>query len=780
MNFKKIALIALIILVLSGAGLYYVLSSAGTSTGTAPKPLNQQYNLSVIDTGVVDYGAEGQRSVYITYSAATQDLRNITLHARRYASEIPTDIYMLDYPSDGSTGKDDFKQALESGLMANGVLQGNATLQVVKINQPALVSKRMVLIVPTGRIPADLVDPSSDVNIAKLAARGCVIIYLGGDFSLSIGRDSVVREIPDGTLSQFNLSYGARLGPGTDRPYRLEQSRFTFTGPGSYTVSNAITVQPIGSGYVAAFPDTLDLGWGRTGPAAAGEDIAEFIYQAGWQVPITAGTLNVPVTNATNPFRGTLFLNPSPDNGGFVRLYITAISPNETNRKANVTFKREFRDLVILNPVTGTISHPAIGVNGSTLNFHIVFRENFSETREINLYLRAFKNMEEVQEQDLGAVSFETIYERNMRYNVNLSGGDHVLRVQDFSGKTYAQSFLHIPDVTILSKGEGWEVPRFAFQMLSDGLPVANTVVTVKMDGKFAKNLTTSSDGSFSYAPPEVPAFGDHTFTFEATGRTMALKLSRVRTITFVDDPKNQIILVAIVIVGILGIALQRTEPPKYYIDVPDFPPQKKERIPLSRFSLINLIESTNKDYRWKYMPLTAQEIKANVRKKLTYQGKAIMISDYNLEKLLGQLCDTGEIFLSSGLYGLKGWIAQSGKAPDYLATFRTLRNFFINSAVLFTDIGQRQDCDTLANYRGENLMVHIYEGDATVRRALLSARKGRNYIVFSTAYDVAEFLRRLSNSATPASVALKMEMDSGQVVLTHAGALGRILGRAS
>ena len=781
MNLKKILIIALIVIILAAAGLYYILqSSASGQQPSAPRELNPQYNLSILETGVVDYGTQGERSIYVLYSFEAQDIPKFTIEGRRYPDPIPTDIYILDHPCDGCVGKADFVSSLEKNLKMNGMIPANSTLTPIKINQPERLTKKGIIIVPTGRIPADMVDSRSDANIKRLTNMGSVVIYIGNDFSLSISAGGVIREVPEGALGEMGISYSQSRGARATEPYHFEESQFSLVGGNVTTIAGAIYATKMGSGYFVVFPNTLDLGWSQSGPAAAGEDVAELIYQSAWQAPIANATKVRESSEPNFTMRDTLFLSPSSENGGYVRLYLTTYGPNRTESGEFTEFKREYMDVNVTNPVTGRMRHPPVGVNGSTLNFNIQFRENFSEPRDINVYLRAYKDGEQVQEQNLGTVTFVTIYERDMRYEVNLSGGDHILRVTDFTGKTYAQSFLHIPEVTIGVTQSEWDPPSFKFVLLSDGIPIPRTRVKVDMDGKYETTVITDDGGTFSFTPKETPSFGDHVFNFDATGKMMSLKLTRPRRTTFFDDPKNQVLIVAIIIVAILGVALQRTEPPIYFIDVPDFPPQRKERVPISKYALMNLIDAVNKDYRWKYMPLTAQEIKANVRKRITYQGKPILISDYNLEKLLGQLVEAGDVFHYSGLYGLKAWTNLSGKSPRYLAMFRFLRNFFINNAILFTDIGQRTDCDILINYRGENIYVHIYEGEQTIMRALLAVRKGRNYIVFSSAEELAEFERNLAASATRLSVTLKMEMDNRRIILTHIDALGAIIGRAA
>ena len=108
---------------------------------------------------------------------------------------------------------------------------------------------------------------------------------------------------------------------------------------------------------------------------------------------------------------------------------------------------------------------------------------------------------------------------------------------------------------------------------------------------------------------------------------------------------------------------------------------------------------------------------------------------------------------------------------------FRMLRNFLISHAILFTDVAQRQDCDILVNYRGENIFIHIYEDEEAVRRALLCAKKGKNFIVFESREQLHDFTQRLGPAPTRLAVALKMEMGSRQVMLTHIESLGPIIG---
>ena len=759
----------MLVLLLAFVGLYiYVQLLAGGVVAPPPANYTPEYSYSVGGTGVVDNGEQGQRSLYIIYGMQGKDISRADFSAEMYRSEIPSDIYLLDYPCESCTTLPDFKSSLEAGLKAQGIIPADSTLVSVKFNQLERIEKGAIIIVPTGRLPSVLFDSNSSANLNRLMERGCVIVYIGSDFSLWMTRTGSVESVPLGALGQYNLSEAPSQQQPADGNYTFEGGPYRLSG-NSTIYDSAINVLSLSKGYFVAFPNFLDLGWNSRGGGngtAAAQDVARFISEVGWQEPVATGNRTLAadyygVINATD----SIFLSPSAENGGYVRLYaaVTTLDSRSLN---------EHHDLNISNPVTGRLFNANFAVNGSIIPVKLELHENFSEPREFELFLTAYKDGKIEQQQNLGLVNFVTDYSTEKRYTINLTGGDYLLRINDISGKAYAQSLLHIPLVAAQLVGADWDNGIFTFALLSDGKPVDNTNVLFSMDSLPQVTLKTDGAGILTYKPADKPGFGDHSFSLSATGRSFTLKASRVKQETFFDKPMNQGIIVVTFLVLIIGVALRRTEPPKYFIDVPDFPPQQKERIPLSRFALTNLMENINKEYRWKWMPLTAQEIKAGVRKRITYQGRPVLISDYNLDKLLRSLSESGDVTKALG-----SWEKQSGKSARYLAMFRQLRNFLISHAILFTDVGQRQDCDILVNYRGENIFIHIYEDEEAVRRALLCAKKGKNFIVFESREQLHDFTQRLGPAPTRLAVALKMEMGSRQVMLTHIESLGPIIG---
>jgi len=185
-----------------------------------------------------------------------------------------------------------------------------------------------------------------------------------------------------------------------------------------------------------------------------------------------------------------------------------------------------------------------------------------------------------------------------------------------------------------------------------------------------------------------------------------------------------------------------------------------------------------NKEYKWNFMPLSAQELKNEMRRKITHKGVPILITDYNLDRVLNELIESDDVVKALNLYGLKQWESKGGRSIRYLALFRLLRNFFINNAIPFTDLNERKDCDIFATVKGEGVYTHIYTDENTFRKALKLISAGKNFVIFENKREMDETVKKLELSYTPTAIILKSEISSGSITLTHPGSFGVILGR--
>ncbi|MFH1470478.1 MAG: hypothetical protein ABIF01_01910, partial [Candidatus Micrarchaeota archaeon] len=338
-------------------------------------------------------------------------------------------------------------------------------------------------------------------------------------------------------------------------------------------------------------------------------------------------------------------------------------------------------------------------------------------------------------------------------FNVDLPEGDYVLKIEDETGYVYAQSFLHVPKITITDERLDFINGVFTFLALADGRIIPANIeiknISISLDGQQNTSLNTTMWGDghhralyrFDGAIPE----GDHVITIQLGKNSWKLERTFIRKREWYDNPLYQGALVVVVVLFAVGMLIQRPETATFQIDVPDFPPLSKTKVPISREQSCEIFELVNADYRWKYMPLRHGEIKNGFR-KLSYKGRPILVSDYNLERVLDQLVEEGFIKKSLDFYGLSSWVSESNKSMEYLAVFRSLRDTFLNMSIHFTEFGERADCDLVASAH-EKYYIHIYSGEETATRALLTLSKGKSIIVFKNMDGVDAFLRGLSST---------------------------------
>jgi len=775
---KRTILLALVMVILILAGLYLLLVAIGLQL-PQPPPTNVTpiFDYKLQELGVLSY--KESKIVYLTGSTQGSDIKSLSVNASLFTDDIPSDIYLLDYAGPGFSGcvecssMDEFKYALENELKKYSLIPAKSKLNLIKPHQLETLTNKAVIIVATGKIPSFLVGLESGTDLNYLLGKGFVVIYVGSEFVNSLNRDGTFSLIPLQNLSKYNIGFfTAKVS--CDDGFRLAQPNFLLQSQNGSTIHKCMSkFRSGGTGYFMVLPNSLDIGWGYNG-TVAGEDLARLIYEVGWQDALTTGgiKINADVTNSIKNNISTVFLEPSPYESGWARIFVQAMALNDS-----ITYKPFSR--LIKNPVRGSLSHPPSATNGDVITVTASIKEDFVIPKQVNLSLVAYKDLRKVSSQHFAEIKIGNVpYSTSALYQINLPEGDAILKLMDKNDYVYAQSFLHVPEVTIdiLSSptdAATWESGTFKFQVLSDNSPVPSrdVVITIndspRIDILPPTVLRTDSAGRFTYQIQKILPFGNYTFKINVTGKSIQMDVSRIKSRTFFDNPLNQaIIIISLLIFGV-GMALRRPEKPIYSIDIPDFAPAEKIIVPISKFSLLGLFDSVNRDYKWHFMPLNLQELKKEIRKNLNYQGAPIIITDYNLEKLLDQLAESKEVTKAINLYGLKAWEAQSRRSTNYLALFRLLRTFFTNNAISFTDLNQREDCDIMAIIKGENNYIHIYQNEDSIIRALSLVTQGRNYIAFESEEALEKFQRKIELSSTELATLLRLEMSSGRIILT-------------
>jgi len=578
-------------------------------------------------------------------------------------------------------------------------------------------------------------------------------------------------------------------------PFKLKNPAFIIS---NNVVYGSMSVVKNYDGYFFVLPRSIDIGWNSNGTDAA-EDVTRVIYEVAWQRSLTDGSLHINSSEIkeSESNRSMIFLKPYPNVKGWARIYVL------TNTSNNVPFY-SVSEHRITRKVYGTMEHKSTAARGEG-DFTIAFQlaVNFTKPKDANISVAIYdEDMmfigRQLAQRDIKLSQGQYSFSSN--FIVDLNSGRYILKAEDDEGYVYAQSLLYVPPIllTFDAPRPYWDMePQiipFKVVLEADPLregsspePLVNRRVYVTVNRSpnvdiFSSPtpLTTDVGGRFNYTPPSgyVFDYGEYTFKVNVSGEILTINAKRTKTAGWFDNPINVVIVVFIIIIVVAGVLLRRPEKPLYTIDVPDFPPLEKVVIPVSKFSVLSLFDSVNKEYKWNFMPLSAQELKNEMRRKITHKGVPILITDYNLDRVLNELIESGDVVKALNLYGLKQWESKGGRSIRYLALFRLLRNFFINNAIPFTDLNERKDCDIFATVKGEGVCTHIYTDENTFRKALKLISAGKNFVIFESKREMDEVVKKLELSYTPTAIILKSEISSGSIMLTQPGSFGMILGR--
>ncbi|MEM2974347.1 MAG: hypothetical protein QW112_01835, partial [Candidatus Micrarchaeia archaeon] len=195
-------------------------------------------------------------------------------------------------------------------------------------------------------------------------------------------------------------------------------------------------------------------------------------------------------------------------------------------------------------------------------------------------------------------------------------------------------------------------------------------------------------------------------------------------------------------------------------------------------YTVIEMFDSINKELRWQYTPLSLQDLKAAFR-KMSFQGRPIIVGDYNLEHILDKMVEEGLLKKALDYYGLVSWEKEAKKSIYRLAMQRALRDLFVIEGIPFIPFGQRTDCDTIVNVGGEKVFLHIYEDDTVIYRAVQTAPQGRTIIIFEDEQTMKDFTTRV-HSSSETNVIFKMLLDdpNGNIFLSPIAKLIDVLNK--
>ncbi|MCX8197598.1 MAG: hypothetical protein N3F07_00150 [Candidatus Micrarchaeota archaeon] len=729
-------------------------------------------------------GEDLGRVAYYRIGYTAENLSQLKFSLKLYSQKPTTQVFLLEYAKDGADTYPIFRKHLLENLKSRGI-----PISEITIEKLAELPGGATVIVPTGYFPKELFGKDSHFSFEDLLERGNNIVYIGFQVDRVLNRDGLTEPV-----ASTNLQFSKAKLSSTDG-FRLFDAQYSASGTGNlYSAgqiygSVSVVKSSKGGGALVILPQSLDGGWRgdqrmTSGEVAAG-DIARLIEEQRWLLPIASAEASAE-------------LGGEEKQAGSLELYSSAFTANrayaQISAEAEDTGGAKTRKVEVVElekaPKGEMQPREPVAVpyylSGQLTRLNIQLREDSS--KPVKLFVKLYRNGSLAQEEELELGMTNPTAEKPKDIPVNVEPGTYLVRVESREGKVYAQTFVRVTGLEAGIRSANWQNRTFVFYFSAGNQSVNPRTVEISMDGKNWKKFTSSQyqfsggETQIAYSYPESITPGNHTFQIIIGSWSKQIVQEYRPTRYPWDNPLFVILGVLSILIFAVGMFLRRPETLKYGLDVPDFPPISAIKIPVKREAVMQIFNDVNASYSWQYMPLRPEEIKNGFR-RLTYNGKPILIGDFNLERVLFKLKEEGKVKEELGYYGLSQWESQSKHTIRYLAIYRIMRNVFVNSAVRFSKLDAIPECDVKAIVGKEEIYFHIMEepfsaedktypngavcrgAETIVHRALATAKKGTTIIVFRTEEERDSFFDSLA-APSKLAVALKMEISNRNIFL--------------
>jgi hypothetical protein len=775
--FGAAVLVAVIILAL---GWLYITVQAGQVRPDIFEPQVETPSIgnTIMGGEVLTAGERGTlehvAAVLVDYKTAS--LVNYTINITTYNERIPSQVFVLNTERFEATTYPDFLRVLRANLAKRQI-----PLNEMSLKQLETLPSGAIVIVPSGVIPSEMLGLGSNINMDDLADRGIVVLYIGQGFDKMLNGTLVV-ETPATVLETIPVAFdeGDLLAP--DDGFNLFQPLYRANPRSAWTSGlayNAVSILGKGNGAFLFVPQTLDGGW-RGNATMAADDITRIVFELPWVEPNAPSKVYELVNQTDYSGISYFFSEAFRGNASSVKVEFIGYSAASVYPVQETLFtwlaKKPLGELymeqgVKIVPTNITNDRPRLNAR---------LRE--PAAAQPNMLLAIMDaNGSDVQVLPQGKVNVQA--DSSFDMPVYVDRGEYIVKLMDEAGRTYAQTYMKVVTIDLIFKGTMTEKRSvYIFDVSMDGNPTILREVSVTVDGgKYGtydfNDVTNIRIDVGGKTDGNTLPMGMHEFEFTAGGLRLTVPVEHSRVQTIFDNPL--LWLVVVLTGGIVGIGIffARQESVFFFVDIPDFPPVARTKIPLPSDTVLGVLAKVNENYRWQSTPLTPSEIK-NGFKDIFYKGKPIYVTDYNVEYLLNELEKKRRVKESLGYYGLVQWEESSRHSINYLAMMRRLRDICVNNAVPFTSLGESGTADSEVTVAGQQMFLHFYEkGDQRpmLKKALETIGKGITIILFRNEAEKNEFVG-IMHSPSVAPLMLKMEADNGSVQMLAADEFEKML----
>jgi hypothetical protein len=780
-NFMVFGAFILIALIIFGMAWLYLTSLLQPAAGAfAPQVEKAFIQNTLMEGELLSTGARGKP----TYTAAvvvdyeTGNLKNYTINMTTYDSKIPSEVFILNSERFEATTYADFISTLRVNLAKRKIILNEITLK-----QLETVPDGALVVVPSGAIPKEILGVDSQLSMNKLADRGIVILYIGQPFTKMLN-GTLVAFTPKETLSALPVKFDERSTLSSSSGFHLFQPLYQanpssgWTGDLKYGV---LSIIKRGDGAFMFIPQTLDGGW-RGNFTAAADDVARIVFEIPWAETSSENKTYAFLNQTNYTGRQYLFSEPFESPQTTVRMDFLGYSSTSDNPIRETLYMRieKQRNNSLFIEEGGRV------VSANITNLPVRMNAQLREpvASQPNMYLTVLdSNGTEIQTFPEGNVNVQA--DASFDVLIYLNRGEYLVRLMDDESNVYAQTYMKVVSIDIGYLGTDQQKRSvYVFDIKMDGTPKVLNEVKVNVDGGQYGTYTFNNVDKLrvdvgQYTGNDLLPLGKHSFAFTAGGLKVSVPVSHLRSKTLFDEPIFWVtMLLSAGIVGV-GVVFARQESVFFSIDIPDFPPVTRTKIPLTPDAVLGIFEKVNENYRWQTTPLTTAEVK-NGFKDIFHSGKPVYITDYNVEYLLDELEKKGAVKESLGYYGLSTWEDKSGHSVDYLSLMRRLRDICVNNAIPFTGLGESKEADSEITVVGQQMSLHFYrkgmDAKALLAQVIPTIGRGIAIILFRNNSDKEQFQTIMNSSPSIAPLIVKMESDSSSLLLSTVDELEKML----
>ncbi len=783
---KVILLVSVILAVLFLAGIsaylrneISVLQSLASNV-TAPPSGQIAMSHSIVSKGVFSYNNSGYAVGYATfrYNLTNSSTLNVTLSM--YKNNPFESVVLLNL---GSTCEKCFDElqlysSMLSDMQAYGLLRNASSLRMVSLFDIGTVPDNSLIVVPSGIMPTSLLpsgspNQSDNATILSLMEKGDTIIYVGQNFSKSI-TNGVIYLTPQGTLDVLGaagLGTAPSAYPQNATATRLQFGTIYFNSP-TFSFMNGSSIGPVtyanyGNGTILALSNYPTDAY--VNASAEASDISRIIASRAWMRPVESGSVFI---NGTSHGITTVFASNSPVqyasasaviNSSYSLLTFTASNVNGSsyeeapisiryNASASVGMPRVIGATDVV-PVYIKLSNPNIG---SRLFYLDIYDQslNLKESLPVGFFNAS-----------LVPVKYTSFA---------LPSGYYVASLRDSNDTLYGSALFYEAGVVITPVTINFKNGTFVFSAESNGRYISGVPYTASINNIYRENGTVA-EGLISYLLPKgtVISYGQQSFAVSLLNYTYyySARYSGKSPI----PPFYLEFGIAVFVILLLNLIIKTPVRDEYYVDVPEFSSGKKAEAKTDANTILNIFDTVNYRFHWRYMPLTPEEVKTGISGNVRYNNMPIAITLQNTAYILDRLVSQGKLLSASNYYAPKRWVDAANHDIAYLVIFRKLRDYCVEHAILFTDLDTNDNADMVITRSGSQSQIFIQSGP-TSRKKIKMSKDQRAFLVFLDEESRAEFTDRLYFSYGEESELLKMGVSYSTIKMIDTNNLDQLL----